>query len=40
MAAEAEAANELSIKSHKFQEASNLAFKLTQKYQEKTKYSF
>ncbi len=34
LAAEAEAANELSIKSHKFQEASNLAFKLAQKYQE------
>jgi|GEM_PF-1788399 hypothetical protein len=34
LAAEAEAANELSIKSHKFQEASNLAFKLAQEYQE------
>ncbi|MBW4674149.1 MAG: hypothetical protein KME52_09035 [Desmonostoc geniculatum HA4340-LM1] len=34
LAAEAEAANELSIKSQKFQEASNLAFKLAQQYQE------
>ena len=34
LATEAEAANELSIKSHKFQEASNLAFKLAQEYQE------
>lgn len=34
LAAEAEAASELSIKSHKFQEASNLAFKLAQEYQE------
>ncbi|MEH2058716.1 MAG: hypothetical protein V7K97_21695 [Nostoc sp.] len=34
LAAEAEAANDLSIKSHKFQEASNLAFKLAQEYQE------
>ncbi|MEH2330842.1 hypothetical protein [Nostoc sp.] len=34
LAAEAEAANDLLIKSHKFQEASNLAFKLAQQYQE------
>ncbi|MEA5600363.1 hypothetical protein [Nostoc sp. UHCC 0252] len=34
LAAEAEAANDLSIKSYKFQEASNLAFKLAQEYQE------
>ncbi|MCC5668676.1 hypothetical protein LC653_33710 [Nostoc sp. CHAB 5784] len=34
LAAEAEATNELSIKSHKFQEASNRAFKLAQEYQE------
>ncbi|PHM11091.1 hypothetical protein [Nostoc sp. 'Peltigera malacea cyanobiont' DB3992] len=34
LADEAEAANDLSIKSHKFQEATNLAFKLAQQYQE------